>query len=84
MPLLQPGLRSLETPGPLLPLIQDIVEEQSMLREVPTTRFNKYYAQEPYDFPNYYVDAPLRVMNFDPMSTRAEYQNHAFMKRYLK
>jgi hypothetical protein len=84
MPFLQPGLRSLETPGPIVPLLEDIADKSSALREVSTTRFNKYWAAEPFDFPNSYIDIPLRVMKSDPISTRSEVQNIAFMQRYLK
>ena len=84
MPLLQPGLRSLETPGPIVPLLEDIADKSSALREVTTTRFNKYWAEQPFDFPNSYINIPLRVMKADPISTRSELQNAAFMQRYLK
>lgn len=84
MPLLQPGLRTLDTPGPLVPLLADIVAVDDALRPVDTTAFKKYYASEPYDFPSQYIDIPVRVWTQDPISTTAEYQNADFMKRYLK
>lgn len=84
MPVLQPGLRSLETPGPLVPLVEDIVILSDALREVTTTRFRRDLGAIHTDFPDAYVNIPLRVYVDDPVSTRADIQNEAFMKRYLK
>lgn len=84
MPLLQPGLRSLETPGPLVPLLEDIAQVSDALREVTTTRFRRDLAAIQTDFPDSYVDIPLRVYLDDPLSTRSDVQNEAFMQRYLK
>lgn len=83
MSTLQPGLRSLETTT-LLPLIIDIVNVDDALRPVDTTSFKKGYSEQPYDFPNFYVDTPVRVWTQDPISTTAEAQNNDFMRRYLK
>jgi hypothetical protein len=81
---LQAGLRSLEPTGTLLPLIIDIVNVDDALRPVDTSGFKKFTSEQPYDFPNFYVDAPVRVWTQDPISTTAEYQNTDFMRRYLK
>jgi hypothetical protein len=81
---LQAGLRKLEPTGTLLPLIIDIIDVDDALRPVDTSGFKKLISEQPYDFPNFYVDAPVRVMLQDPMSTTAEYQNTDFMRRYLK
>ena len=66
-------------PGPLIG-----IEDQ--LRPQDTTRFNKYYAQKPYDFPSQNVECklPLRTRSFDPESSRGEVQNYMFTRRYCK
>jgi hypothetical protein len=82
--LLQPGLRSLETPGPIVPLLEDIAIVSDALREVTTTSFRRDIASIETDFPDSYVNIPIRVYLDDPISTRADTQNEAFMNKYLK
>lgn len=61
----------------------DIVMTDDTLRPQTTSRMNKYYAAQPYDFPKLYeVNNDIRVMETNPVSSYAMYQSQAFAQRY--
>jgi hypothetical protein len=67
----------------MLPDITSMVMNDDSLRPQSTFGYNKGYASKPYDFPELYIDAPIAVMNRDPVSTRASIQNLLFAQRYF-
>lgn len=69
--------------GPATVVLKDLADASSALRERSTTGWTKGWTEQPYDFPNTYVDLPLRVQTADPMSTYAMDQNDRFTQRYL-
>ncbi len=66
-----------------LPSITEMVMNDDALRPQSTFGYTKEYSMQPYDFPELYIDAPLAVMNRDPVSTRASIQNVLFAQRYF-
>lgn len=76
---LQPGVHM----GPATVNLVDIADTGSMLREASTTSWKKAKTEQAYDFPNSYVNLPLRVMSFDPINTTADDQNRRFAQRYF-
>jgi hypothetical protein len=56
---------------------------EDLLRPQSTTGYKKGPSMQPYDFPNWYVNAPLAVMDVDPQSTRVSIQNVLFKQRYF-
>jgi hypothetical protein len=81
---LQPGLRTIEDGVFTQQFIAELVDIESDLREEPTTGRRKTYSERPYDFPNSYIDMPVRVWTADPGSTYAANQNLRFQQRYGK
>jgi hypothetical protein len=81
---LQPGLRTVEDGVFTQQFIAELVDIESDLREEPTTARRKTYTEHPYDFPNQYIDMPVRVWTADPASTYAANQNLRFQQRYGK
>tara|TARA_R110002074_G_scaffold41536_1_gene109974 strand:- start:226 stop:612 length:387 start_codon:yes stop_codon:yes gene_type:complete len=63
-----------------------LIDVEDELRPQSTSEFNRYYAQNQYDFPyqNVSCKLPQRVMNWEPQSTRSEIQNGLFLQRYCK
>lgn len=65
---------------------EHLVDLDDSLRPQSTTQFNKLLAKtyEKNFFPlqNMECSTPLRVMEYEPMSTRAEVQNGLFNRRY--
>ena len=68
--------------GPATVTMTDIADAESALRPVDTLTWKKPYSEAPYDFPNSYVILPLRVLDFDPISTYSDNQNKVFSQRY--
>lgn len=82
MPLLQPGLRMIQERGPLVPLLTEIVATDDVLRSQSTSRFNRYWTEQPFDFPMQYGLPAPRVWVKDPANTRGDIQNVLFASRY--
>lgn len=70
--------------GPATITMVDIADAESALRPVDTLAWKKPYTEQPYDFPNSYVNIPLRVLTWDPISTYSIDQNSRFVQRYMK
>jgi hypothetical protein len=68
--------------GPAQIVLADKTTVESALREEPTTSWKKGWSEHAYDFPNSYVNIPLRVREWNPISTFAENQNTRFFQRY--
>lgn len=56
---------------------------EDLLRPQTTIGYKKGPSMLPYDFPNLHINAPLVVMDVDPMSTRTQIQNALFKQRYF-
>lgn len=69
--------------GPAQVVLEDKTQVESMLREDSTLAWKKGWSEQPYDFPNTYVNIPPRVLGWDPVSTFAEQQNTRFVQRYF-
>ena len=69
--------------GPATIVLADLADTESDLRSRDTLAWKKGWSERGYDFPNNYVNLPLRVVNFDPVSTYADDQNTRFSQRYL-
>jgi len=77
--ILQEGVWS----GPAQVVLEDKIQVESMLREVPTTSWRGGWSERAYDFPNSYVTLPLRTIEKDPISSFVEDQNTRFVQRYF-
>jgi hypothetical protein len=69
--------------GPAQVVLEDKTQVESLLREEPTTSWKKGWSEQPYDFPNTYVNIPLRVLQWNPISTFVDDQNTRFVQRYM-
>ena len=69
--------------GPATVVMADLADTESLLRSHDTLAWKKGWSERSYDFPNNYVNLPLRVVDFDPVSTYADDQNTRFSQRYL-
>jgi hypothetical protein len=69
--------------GPAQVVLADKTDVESMLREEPTTAWKKGWSEQQYDFPNTYVNLPLRVLTWNPASTFVDDQNTRFAQRYF-
>jgi hypothetical protein len=69
---------------PATVVLADLADAGSDLRERSTTTWKKNPTEHPYDFPNNYVDLPIRFNAVDPISTYAVNQNTMFTQRYFK
>lgn len=62
------------------------IDVSDQLRPQSTTRFNKVivptYERNLFPLTNMECKVPLRTLNYEPMSTRAELQNGLFQQRY--
>jgi hypothetical protein len=76
--ILQPNIHM----GPATVVLADLADAGSYLREQTTTAWSKGWSEQPYDFPNTYVNLPMRVKTWDPISTYADDQNNRFVQRY--
>jgi hypothetical protein len=70
--------------GPANVVLEDLALTGSILREQTTTAWKKNWSEQAYDFPNTYVNLPLRTVDFDPISSYAVDQNTRFDQRYAK
>lgn len=88
MPRLQTDALVLEDgiwKGPTNTNYVDMIMTDDALRSQTTSRSNKYYSAEPYEFPTLYeVNEPVRVNLYDPISTYAIDQSRSFAQRYGK
>lgn len=69
--------------GPAQVVLEDKTQVESSLREEPTTSWKKGWSEQTYDFPNSYVTLPLRVLEWNPISTFVDDQNNRFAQRYF-
>jgi len=76
--ILQPGVWI----GPAQVVLADKTDVESTLREQTTSAWKKGWSEKSYDFPNTYVDLPLRVIPWNPVNTFGEIQNERFNQRY--
>lgn len=70
--------------GPAQVVLADKTDVESDLREQSTSAWKKGYSEQAYDFPNTYVNIPLRVIGWNPISTFVDIQNDRFDARYRK
>jgi hypothetical protein len=70
--------------GPATVVLEDLAVTGSLLREQTTTAWKKNWTEQSYEFPNTYVNLPLRTLSFDPISSYADDQNARFAQRYAK
>lgn len=68
--------------GPANTVLVDKTDIESDLREEPTTSWKKGWTEVPYDFPNRYIDRPVRFMDYNQISTFSDDQNTRFSQRY--
>ena len=69
--------------GPTNTNYVDMIMTDDALRSQTTSRNNKYWAAEPFDFPRLYeVNEPVRFQATDPVSTYAMYQSQSYAQRY--
>jgi len=68
--------------GPAQVVLADKTDVESTLREQTTSTWKKGWSENPYDFPNTYVDLPLRVLWWNPINTFGDIQNERFNERY--
>jgi hypothetical protein len=68
--------------GPAQVVLADKTDVESSLREQTTSAWKKGWSEKPYDFPNTYVNLPLRVIGWNPISTWSDLQNERFDQRY--
>ena len=78
--LLQSGVNM----GPATTVLADLADTSSLLREQPTTAWKKGWTEQSWDFPNTYVNLPIRTVETNPVSTYADDQNDRFRQRYVK
>jgi hypothetical protein len=61
----------------------DMIMTDDALRSQTSSRSNKYWTAEKFDFPTLYeVNEPVRVQLNDPISTYAMYQSQSYAQRY--
>jgi len=63
--------------------IESMVMNDDILRPRDTLFFKKQWAENPYDFPNLHINAPLFVFTGDSRSTRSDVQNILLKQRYF-
>ena len=69
--------------GPAQIVLENKTQVESELRERSTTAWKKNASEQPYDFPNSYINIPVRVMQDNPISTFVDDQNTRFAQRYF-
>lgn len=67
--------------GPATVLLEDIVRVDDALRSQSTSRWNRFYNEQPYDFPNLYIRESFPVLTWNPISTYSNDQNNRFDQR---
>jgi len=68
--------------GPAQVVLADKTDVESTLREQTTSTWKKGWSEKAYDFPNTYVNLPLRVLYWNPINTFGDIQNDRFEQRY--
>ena len=68
--------------GPAQVVLGDKADVESTLREQSTSSWTKGWTENPFDFPNTYVNIPQRVLNWNPINTFGDIQNERFNQRY--
>jgi len=68
--------------GPAQVVLADKTDVESTLREQTTSAWKKGWSEKAYDFPNTYVNLPLRVLWWNPINTFGDIQNDRFEQRY--
>jgi hypothetical protein len=63
--------------------IESMVMNDDILRPRATLFFKKTWADQPYDFPNLHINAPLFVFTGDARSTRSDIQNILLTQRHF-
>ena len=67
--------------GPSTTLLEDVVRVDDALRPQTTDRWNRWYNERAYDFPNLYIRERFPVMTWNPLSTYSNDQNNRFDQR---
>lgn len=67
--------------GPATIILDDVVRIDDMLRSQSTQRWNRFYNEQPYDFPNLYIRDAFPVLTWNPVSTYSNDQNNRFDQR---
>jgi hypothetical protein len=67
--------------GPATILLDDVVRVDDGLRSQSTSRWNRFYNERSYDFPNLYINAPFPILTWNPVSTYSNDQNNRFDQR---
>jgi hypothetical protein len=70
--------------GPAQVVLADKTDVESTLREQTTSAWKKGWSEKAYDFPNTYVNLPLRVLSWNPINTWGALQNERFDQRYKR
>ena len=67
--------------GPATTLLDDIVRVDDALRSQTTSRWNRWYNERAYDFPNLSINKSFPVLMWNPISTYSNDQNNRFDQR---
>lgn len=67
--------------GPATVLLDDVVRVDDALRSQSTSRWNRFYNERSYDFPNLYIRERFPVLTWNPISTYSNDQNNRFDQR---
>lgn len=67
--------------GPATITLDDVVRVDDALRSQTTSRWNRFYNERAYDFPNLYIRDPFPVLTWNPISTYNNDQNNRFDQR---
>lgn len=68
--------------GPATTVLADLADAGSALREQSTSGWKNQWTEKSFDFPNSYVDLPMRYLSENPISTYTIDQNTRFSQRY--
>ena len=68
--------------GPAQVVLADKTDVESTLQRQSTSAWKKGWSEKSYDFPNTYVNLPIRVLNWNPINTFGDIQNERFNQRY--
>jgi hypothetical protein len=67
--------------GPATVVLDDVVRVDDALRSQSTSRWNRFYNERAYDFPNLYITDRFPVLTHNPISTYSNDQNNRFDQR---
>lgn len=70
--------------GPAQVVLADKTDVESALRVKTTSAWKKAWSEKSFDFPNSYVNIPLRVLYWNPISSYSDIQNERFDQRYKR